>query len=350
MTRLAVPRATLAVPGGSFRLTVVPEPASHFGAAPVRALLRWGQDLILLRAPVELVIDLLRSLAPALIEGPLAPDVIGLLLETALLPAIQAVERTGGRSLDILALEADNTPPPEGGPPLVFMGELNVALEDGERRWPLQLAQIDVSPAAAPSTARPGAPEPYKAAPALAALLDLWPAAPRPMPWLTVPIHLRLGVTRLPARVVASLRPGDAVLLQTRQARGGMLVVAERWAAAAIRSSPDGWTLIDAPVPAGSRDKKDWTMQDDASVTHEPAVAAIADPDDLPVALAFEVGRLDITIGELRRLGPGSVIRLGGESVDLVRITAGGRPIGTGNLVEVDGAIAVRIARVFDHG
>ena len=344
-----MPRVVLAIPGGSFRLTVSPESPPHFGPEPVRALLRWGKDLILLRGPLALASVLLHNLAPALSEGPLAPDVIILLLETALLPAIQAVEGRSGRSLDLLALEADGPVPPDQ-PNLAFIGALNLLRDDGEHRWPLQLAQIDMSPETSPPASLPAAPEAYKTAPALAALLELWPAAPRPMPWLTVPVHLRLGLTRLSSRVVASLRPGDAVLMQTRQARGGMLVIAERWAASIIRSSPDGWTLIDAPAPAGSRDRKDWTMQDDVSATQEPATGILADPDDLPVALGFEVGRLDVTIGEVRRLGPGSVVRLGGETVDFVRITAGGRPIGTGNLVEVDGAIAVRITRVFDHG
>ncbi len=75
-----------------------------------------------------------------------------------------------------------------------------------------------------------------------------------------------------------------------------------------------------------------------------------ADPDAIPITLTFEVGRLEVTLGELRRLGPGSVLQLGRGAGELVTIAAHGRTIGRGELVEVEGAVAVRIVRLFDHG
>ena len=75
-----------------------------------------------------------------------------------------------------------------------------------------------------------------------------------------------------------------------------------------------------------------------------------ADPDDIPVALSFEVGRLTMPLGQLRRLGPGSVIELHRSRQELVEIAAHGRSIGQGELVEIEGAVGVRIVRLFDHG
>ena len=76
--------------------------------------------------------------------------------------------------------------------------------------------------------------------------------------------------------------------------------------------------------------------------------APAADPDELPVLLTFEVGRLAIELGQLRRFGPGSVIELPRRH-PLVEIAAHGRRVGEGELVEVDGAVGVRITRLFDH-
>ena len=75
-----------------------------------------------------------------------------------------------------------------------------------------------------------------------------------------------------------------------------------------------------------------------------------ADLDDVPVTLTFEVGRLSVQLGQLRRYGPGSVVELGRSRQELVEIAAGGRPIGQGELVEIEGAVGVRIVRLFDHG
>jgi type III secretion protein Q len=68
--------------------------------------------------------------------------------------------------------------------------------------------------------------------------------------------------------------------------------------------------------------------------------------DRLPVDLRFEVGRLEISLRELRALAPGGVIAVAGGGVAEVRIRAGGRVIGRGELVEVDGRLGVEITRL----
>jgi type III secretion protein Q len=77
---------------------------------------------------------------------------------------------------------------------------------------------------------------------------------------------------------------------------------------------------------------------------------AIADPGQLPVRLTFEIGRLEITLDELQRLGPGAVLELGRSISELVHISAQGQPVGQGRLVDVEGAAGVQVVRMFDHG
>ncbi len=75
----------------------------------------------------------------------------------------------------------------------------------------------------------------------------------------------------------------------------------------------------------------------------------INDPDQLPVQLTFEVGRLEITLAELRGLGPGSVLELGRNLAGAVHISAQGRPVGQGELVDVEGMVGVKVVRLFDY-
>ena len=81
-----------------------------------------------------------------------------------------------------------------------------------------------------------------------------------------------------------------------------------------------------------------------------PETLPLAQLDETPVLLSFDVGRLDIPLGDLRRLGPGSVLTPVRGTEEVVRISAHGQLLGYGELVEIEGAVAVRIVRLFDHG
>ena len=296
----------------------------------MRVSLRWGDERLTLACPAQLLREVLRSLNDAAPDGGLTPetvppDLAGLLIEAALTPMIEAWERASGRSVAVLGLERDG---PENS-----LGGLDLLVTEGERAgsgraWPLRLA------------CRPQAE---------AALLASWPIAPRGADRLSLPAALRLGVTRLPRQVLASLRPGDAVLLERRTSGpdDAVLVIAESWTALARRGTGDNWHLAEEPRPARRQGRGIWTMDGDDVSAHP---AALADLDTIPVTLTFDVGRLEVPLGELRRMGPGSVLELGRGVGELVEIAAHGRPIGRGELVEVDGAVAVRIVRLFDHG
>ncbi|HEX2410104.1 MAG TPA: flagellar motor switch protein FliN [Solirubrobacteraceae bacterium] len=82
-----------------------------------------------------------------------------------------------------------------------------------------------------------------------------------------------------------------------------------------------------------------------------PADGAGAAPElerlyDVPVELAVEIGRTDMTIRETLALGPGSIVtlnRLSGEPVDLL---VNGKPIARGEVVVIDEEFGLRVTEV----
>jgi flagellar motor switch protein FliN/FliY len=67
---------------------------------------------------------------------------------------------------------------------------------------------------------------------------------------------------------------------------------------------------------------------------------------EVPVELAVEIGRTQMTIGETLALGPGSIVtlnRLAGEPVDLL---VNGTPIARGEVVVIDEEFGLRITEV----
>ncbi len=63
----------------------------------------------------------------------------------------------------------------------------------------------------------------------------------------------------------------------------------------------------------------------------------------LPVVLEVELARVEITLAELARLEPGATLPLALDRRGIVTLRAGERALGRGELVDVDGAIGVRI-------
>ena len=90
--------------------------------------------------------------------------------------------------------------------------------------------------------------------------------------------------------------------------------------------------LTDATVPAPSQGS--------------PELAGLDIVLDVPVELAVEIGRTEMTIGETLDLGPGSIVvlnRMTGEPVDLL---VNGRRIARGEVVAIDEQFGLRITTV----
>lgn len=87
---------------------------------------------------------------------------------------------------------------------------------------------------------------------------------------------------------------------------------------------------------AAERDEDHTDDNDDASGSSGLAGA-------LALTLRFELGRLRLTLDQLRALGPGSVLEVQDGSPQSIAIACGGAQVGHGEVVDVDGRLGVRI-------
>jgi len=85
------------------------------------------------------------------------------------------------------------------------------------------------------------------------------------------------------------------------------------------------------------------TAPDEAGADGPPELERLY---DVPVELAVEIGRTQMTIRETLALGPGSIVtlnRLAGEPVDLL---VNGKPIARGEVVVIDEEFGLRVTEV----
>lgn len=142
-----------------------------------------------------------------------------------------------------------------------------------------------------------------------------------------------------------SLQPGDVVLFDDEEEEAA-LVIAERLYAPAVLTA-SGPQLLAAPTAiAGS--KWEWTMNQNPP-PHADQALEEATLDELPVALAFELGRTAMPLGEVRQLAPGAIVPLANVTKETVDIIANGKRVGRGEIVRIGESLGVRIARMFDN-
>lgn len=165
-------------------------------------------------------------------------------------------------------------------------------------------------------------------------------APPFPLPKAVGAIVLQLGLwldrARLPATQLARLRPGDALWLPSN---------------GRSNSSPLCQLSVSRLIPLGqvehvSRQFQGWGFGGGAPSNSHHASSPSTEPsnvDALTVDLDFIVGRVAKTVSELCDLAPGQVIPLEALTPAHVRIVAHGTELGSGQLVDVEGRLAVEI-------
>lgn len=178
----------------------------------------------------------------------------------------------------------------------------------------------------------------------LADALDRLPAAA--LPWaLMLPLSLRLAATRLSLRTIGTLAAGDALLPLSGPLpeRRLLAVLGERlcWPAQFADGAAPGQAAvaITGPAAPAHHTHQEWTMTDPL-----PA-GAVADAalDELDVTLVFEVGRVALTLAEIKALAPGRLLPLPPGGAPRVAVLAHGRRLGTGEIVRVGDELAVRL-------
>jgi type III secretion protein Q len=183
----------------------------------------------------------------------------------------------------------------------------------------------------------------------LAQLLDRRAAGFVPAVELPVPVSLRVAATTCPVGEIATLSPGDVVMADycCRQPRTAVAVVAEHLAAP-VALTAAGAQIV-APPARIHGSLWEWSMENGAAASRSDVMEK-TDLGDIPVKLLFELGRIELSLAEVRQLAPGSVVPMPRPLEEGVDIIANGRRIGRGSLVQIGGSLGVRITRLFHNG
>lgn len=178
--------------------------------------------------------------------------------------------------------------------------------------------------------------------PALLALLARLPVKPsqdvRSLPFAVAVVA---GCSGLGVAQLQALAPEDVLLLETHPPESEQLWlrVAQR-TLALVHYEAGRITIIE-------RLENSMSEEVDQEVAEAPPVAV----EDLPVQLSFEVGRLQLSIAELQALQVGQSFALEKDPSRPVTIRANGQRIATGELVQIDDTLGVRILELhLRHG
>lgn len=161
--------------------------------------------------------------------------------------------------------------------------------------------------------------------------------APRLPAALALPLRLQLGATAVTLRQLRRLRGGDIVLLSDPAARAwrGRRPLFDSH----LQTDSLLVTTVHSPPHAGLATPGSPLQSDDPMLD-------VADLQDLPLELQVLLCRLELSLGELAGLQEGSVVTLPEQAIERVQLLHNGRPLVTGELVQVGDRLGVKLAQV----
>jgi type III secretion protein Q len=155
-------------------------------------------------------------------------------------------------------------------------------------------------------------------------------------------VRIELGWTRLPVASLRALRPRDLIVLDSCAVADDGLLTLRLGPRLGLRGR------LEASGFVFHNFASDMMAETEEGVA--PTDSGGASPgslDGLEIKLTFDVGERLMTLGELKATAPGQVFDLGRDVRRAVSIRANGQAIGTGELVQVDDRIAVRVLTLF---
>jgi len=164
---------------------------------------------------------------------------------------------------------------------------------------------------------------------------------------VSVTLACRVAYTDLSVSALRALGVGDAMLFDRIAVPGGAAVSAAESLQAVARFDEAGALILSERFqPSEPYGLGDFLMTDDT--VGEQAVQAIADTDldNLPVRLVFEVGRVEMTLDDLRALTVGAPVPMDRPASSAVQVFANGRRIGAGEMVMIGEQLGVRITQL----
>lgn len=193
--------------------------------------------------------------------------------------------------------------------------------------------------------------------------------APSPLAWragaealasLPIALVLEVGHATVTAAELATLTPGDVVVLDGASVRlAGQQVsgadarragqqVAGTGVLRAAGATRTRWlvTIADGVARLEGRARNEERRMTRDTTTASRSGDAMELVGDAPIELRVELARISVPLEDLAQLKPGEVIATGRALGAEVVLRAGERVIATGELVDVDGELGVRVLRL----
>jgi len=167
--------------------------------------------------------------------------------------------------------------------------------------------------------------------------LRLWPSDTNE-DWEHYETVLRMEISRiqLPIQEINQLQPADIILLdEARFQQQGMIRLC-------LNSGVSCEAVFTSPQKNALTITTEWNNMAD----NEPK-QAVNQIDQIPVLLSFDLGQKTLAFNEVKQLRPGYILELSGMLPEVVQIRSQNRLVGTGELVEIDGRVGVRILNLF---
>jgi len=155
-----------------------------------------------------------------------------------------------------------------------------------------------------------------------------------------VALKLEFGTFELPAAELKALCPGDALAWES--APDHLRLIAQDSHSAGAKWAEAGLELTTAfgRIMQGEH----------LGMASELDAGQAGSMDDLDVRISVRAGEALMTLGDLRKLGPGTILPMTEPETDHVDLVVNGKRIGTGQLVTVGGTRAVEIKDLFGDG
>ncbi len=298
---------------------------------------RVGGERFMLQAPWRLAEQLVDGFAPGVRLDPLPGALRGLVLEASLQNSVEFLEKAAGRAITLDTIgELGGDPGGYAGPDAGGDTSGDAIKETGGDPGGEAAAAghaIDIGCGAQDWVVRLQC-----SARLWEEIVSGWPVAAWEPEEMTLPATARIGTLALCERVLVSLRPGDVLLGEGGiNTQAGRLVLAGGFGADMVKVA-ENWFLTEAPAMM-QRPTSDDTEANPSD--------GEADLGDIPVRLDFDVGSLDLPLSRLREMDAGTILDLQRGTAEFIGITANGRRIGRGELVDIEGMLGVRITRIF---
>ncbi|WP_020560405.1 type III secretion system cytoplasmic ring protein SctQ [Thiofilum flexile] len=305
----------------SFRLRLIPGNLHQRDLSPISLTVGLGDSVAGLWLTNWPLVDNIRSFIPEGMLDRLPENLAIALLENALEPLLMMAEHGLGTKLKIEGLSADKNNQLYTLPLGFELTEINVI--DGQADNSLQVIGTLLVE--------------ERTYPLLQERLRYWPSDLNPE-WdqLQIPLRIELSRQQLTLLELNNLELTDVILLNDSdflQQQVRFVLYSNTYCSALFNSNNKSLTI-----------NSDWNTMSDQEQKH-----TIDQLNQVPIQLTFDIGQHTLSFNEIKQLRPGYVIELSTPLSEIVQIRSQNKLLGTGELVDVNGRLGVRLLTLFGN-